>query len=95
MMGEKSYLPHGERLRTWSNLAPQKCSTFHRVWSYLVRFNPQGNGTACLTISFDKLLFAMVIIDGLHVRGEAAAKAVLLNEKEPSRSPSFQKKGAR
>src|SRR5262245_12527818 len=32
---EKSYLPHGERLRAWSNLAPQKCRTFHRKWSYL------------------------------------------------------------
>ena len=35
MTEEKTYLPHGERLRAWSNLAPQKCSTFHRVWSYL------------------------------------------------------------
>jgi rare lipoprotein A (RlpA)-like double-psi beta-barrel protein len=31
----------------------------------------------------------MVLIDGLHAMGEAAAKAVLLHEKDPSRSPSL------
>ncbi|MBI3798632.1 MAG: septal ring lytic transglycosylase RlpA family protein [Deltaproteobacteria bacterium] len=31
----------------------------------------------------------MVIIDGLHAMGGAATKAILLNEKEPSRSPSW------
>src|SRR5712692_3630536 len=36
MTEEKTYLSHGERLRAWFSLAPQKCSTFHRVWSYLV-----------------------------------------------------------
>jgi hypothetical protein len=51
--------------------------------------------TFCLTIFLRQDPFCYGPHRQVHAMGEAAAKAIFLNEKEPSRSPSFQKKGAR
>src|SRR5216684_3676277 len=82
MTEEKTYLPHGERLRARSNLAPQTCSTFHRVWSYLVTCSPSATWPAVRYAGGGLAPWPWV------ARGDVAASMVLCHF-PPAREPSL------